>query len=722
MRKKLFLLILTIIWIPFAFGEDYYPLREGNKWLYVLSNNIQMVVQVTGFTEIDGVRCAIVESLTETEAGKEISREYMAVDTEGMKVYISQVQDQEVVYDPPLTRIKLPLKKNEIWTSSIEQAGMDFVTTFETLGTKEIKTNMGTFNCIAIASRANTVDQESMISISYYSDGIGLVRQEMKIGDQTIVAALVSANVKPTEKIEAPKPSKIECPHCGEMISSSVKYCPECGKKVIIKSSEDAQTKDLVDPNEEAIFELYQSSLRKLMFYKPKNWNVSEIQYDNGVNVTSIVRPDESALVVFLSYPETMEDVNDSVSFAESCISLFQNNIPDLQGNNIKSSPAKDLTTVDISFTEGDAKGVGHAYFYYTDYVGTGFLLLARDDMWEQIKPVLLNITSNMAFSTQDIELLMSMGKALASKTVTTEKEDIINPASIIQKAGPNVPESIQLITSGLEDESISLEIPEGWNLEGENFQFMLTDDKILKNTGMISKTQTVIPTQVIIPGTISTTYQSPPEILNLVFNYEDIGQGMEIISEIPGEQVNIELAKEIKNMNKLRYHVDSRLIYAKLQNFVTEKTFMGIFSVQCISKPMSSLWRFSIDGCWAQEEEFDELLSLFIQVNKSIQVNKQPAQSDKEKQINILQQLNRDYLNSVANSDRIFDEYIKSNEKAIQKTVYTNWMWSQTTLGQGIWIAQNEGAQVQESNSWGIEEPSGNDEEISYNKIILNK
>ncbi|MBN2589735.1 MAG: zinc ribbon domain-containing protein [Sedimentisphaerales bacterium] len=721
MRRIYIALIISLFWISFASSQDYFPLREGNRWAYVMSNNVQLTVQVTGFTEIDGVRCAIVESTTDSATGTVTSREYLAVDTEGLKVYISHAQDQEVVYNPPLTRIKLPFVQEQIWTSTISQADTDLVTTFEALGKKQIQTNLGTFQCIVIGSRANLPGQTSMMSVSYYADGVGLVRQEMQIGNQSIIASLNSANVKPTEKIETPKPAEIRCPNCNAVNNSSAKFCSQCGTALNASTSENVQEGIIVDVNEEATFDLYKSSLRKLMFYKPRNWNVAELQYDNGVNVTSIVRPDETALVVFLSFPEG-EDVNDSVSLSETCIDLFRNNIPDLEGDNIKTSPDKDLTTMDISFTEGDAKGIGHAYFFYTDRIGTAYLLLARDDIWEQIRPTLLNIVSNIAYSTQDVELVMNIGITLASENLIAEQEQIPNPAFIIQKAGKILPEEIEFVSSGLTDESITLEIPQGWHLEGRSLQFsprerelyfLLTDDEILKNCGMISKSQMIVPTQVTTSGVINSTYQSPPEILSFVFNYEDIGTDMEILGEIPCEQLNTVFAKEAENMSKLRYQVDSRLIYAKYQNIVTEKIFLGIFSVQCITMPMSSEWEFSIDGCWAPENEFGEFLPLFLKISKTIQITKQPAQNDKEKEIQILQQLNRNFLNSIADYPQTFTEYIKIN----QNRNYTSWMRSQTTLGQGTWIAQNEGAEVYQTNSWGIENKLDDTDNLPYNK-----
>ena len=42
--------------------------------------------------------------------------------------------------------------------------------------------------------------------------------------------------------------------------------------------------------------------------------------------------------------------------------------------------------------------------------------------------------------------------------------------------------------------------------------------------------------------------------------------------------------------------------------------------------------------------------------------------------------------------------------------------MQSQTTLGQGTWVAENEGAQVYTTDSWGIEGPEGRIDSPAYN------
>ena len=89
------------------------PLREGNQWTFAMSNGVQTTTKVTGFADVGAVRCAILE----TTLSGQTSREYVAVDAEGVKTYMGQAQGQEFRYDPPLLRIKLPYKEGDTWTA-----------------------------------------------------------------------------------------------------------------------------------------------------------------------------------------------------------------------------------------------------------------------------------------------------------------------------------------------------------------------------------------------------------------------------------------------------------------------------------------------------------------------------------------------------------------------------------------------------------------------------
>ena len=82
MRTKYAILIISLSLVTIASAQDYFPLREGNQWIYAVSNGAQVTTTVAGFTEINGVKCAIVESAAQND--------YMTVDTEGVKVYMTE--------------------------------------------------------------------------------------------------------------------------------------------------------------------------------------------------------------------------------------------------------------------------------------------------------------------------------------------------------------------------------------------------------------------------------------------------------------------------------------------------------------------------------------------------------------------------------------------------------------------------------------------------------
>jgi hypothetical protein len=88
----------------------------------------------------------------------------------------------------------------------------------------------------------------------------------------------------------------------------------------------------------------------------------------------------------------------------------------------------------------------------------------------------------------------------------------------------------------------------------------------------------------------------------------------------------------------------------------------------------------------------------------------------ENQNQFEILQGLNRNILCSIADSNQVFEDYIKSGQIDMRISDYTSWILDQTTLGQGIWIAQNEGAKVYKSNSWGINGSQSNNGSAQYN------
>ncbi|MBP8911067.1 MAG: hypothetical protein KBI32_06160, partial [Phycisphaerae bacterium] len=140
--------ILSILCISIVSAADYLPLQEGNQWIYQMSSGVQVTTKVAGFENVGPVRCAVVETIM----GWQTSREYMAVDEQGVKSYLSQAQGQEIRYDPPVMRIKLPYRPGDTWQSTINQFGMSMTTNFQSVGAERVQTPAGAFDCVKVQS------------------------------------------------------------------------------------------------------------------------------------------------------------------------------------------------------------------------------------------------------------------------------------------------------------------------------------------------------------------------------------------------------------------------------------------------------------------------------------------------------------------------------------------------------------------------------------------
>jgi hypothetical protein len=135
-----------------------------------------------------------------------------------------------------------------------------------------------------------------------------------------------------------------------------------------------------------------------------------------------------------------------------------------------------------------------------------------------------------------------------------------------------------------------------------------------------------------------------------------------------------------------------------------------------CSIKSTSPVWQVSLQGSWAPDQEYEEWLPLFLRIDKTVQVNQQWMGQELQNQAVRQQQLSRHLQKSIAESSRAFDDYMNTVRDGQRSRDYTSRMWSQTTLGQGAWVAQSEGAKVYQTDSWGLEGPEGRIDSRAYN------
>jgi len=187
--------ILSLVACPSGIAAEYLPLKEGNRWTYKMTNGMEMIVKVTGFAEIKGIRCASLE----TSAGGQTSQEYIAADAEGVRVYKLKAGGQEIMYDPPILRIKLPFKTGDAWSSTVTQGGMTLQSNYRSLGIEKVATEAGSFDCIKIETvTMGPSGSGQIVTTGWYASGMGLVQMHMQTGGEEMIFRLTETNVRPS--------------------------------------------------------------------------------------------------------------------------------------------------------------------------------------------------------------------------------------------------------------------------------------------------------------------------------------------------------------------------------------------------------------------------------------------------------------------------------------------------------------------------------------------
>ncbi len=740
----------VVVWIvvtSVVTAADYLPLQEGNQWTYTMSNGMPMTSKVVGFADVGAVRCGIIE----TTMGGQTSREYLAADAEGLKTYMNQAQGQEFRHDPPILRVKLPYREDDTWTATANQFGMSVTTSFQSAGRERIETPAGAFDCIKVRSTmAAMPGQPPVVSTLYYADGVGPVHQVMQAGGQELSATLAATNVQPSQEPQtAPKPQvagKIRCPKCGALAEAGAKFCPQCGVELTHPAAPTTCPKcnaklpagakfcpacgekiaapaAAAEPNQPPVppaagqpaLEKYQSADGKVLLYRPPDWKVTEgDMFGPGTYGVCLLEPQEDAIALFITFPVSAE-IKDSVALAARCIAALQQEFPNLRANQMSSTPDRGRTVANVTLTVDGDVGMGHAYFFCTQSVGTVYLLLAKAEKWEELRPTLTTIAANLAYAPQGATTVIQQSRQLAEQTPVATGATL-SPAAMIQQAAQQPGRQVPLQPAALPDQSVAMQIPQGWNLEGQKAQFICVNNPQTRTHGMAFVMHTILPTQFAVPGAINAPYQPPARALSLVLESGQTSRDVQVLSECPAEQVSPEVAQAAQQMRAQGLQVDARLIHARFRNVPTGATLRGLFAVQCTSTSMSPVWSVSVAGSWAPDNEYEEWLPLYVRLEKTAQLNQQWMGQEMQGRAVRQQQLNRNLQRSIAESNQAFDDYLGSVQNTSRSRDYTSQMWSQTTLGQGTWVAENEGARVYQTDSWGIEGSEGRIDSPAYN------
>jgi hypothetical protein len=337
--------------------------------------------------------------------------------------------------------------------------------------------------------------------------------------------------------------------------------------------------------------------------------------------------------------------------------------------------------------------------------------------MWDKLRPTLTTVAANLAYTPQGVAWVQEQGNRLAEQqTADGNQAPTLSPVTMLQRAAQQPGKQVTLKTATLPDQSMSIDIPQGWTLKGQRLQYSAISGEQTQSHGMCSVFHTIMPTNFAVQGIINERYQVPPQALETALWFAKLGKDVQVLAETPTETAVPELAQVIQQQRAQGFQVDSRLMHVRFKNVPTGTTTRGIFVVQCSIKPSSPIWQLSVNGNWAPDNEYEQWLPVFVRMGKTAKTNQQWLQAEMRNQAATQQRLNQNLQNSITESNHAFDRYMDSVRDAGRSRDYTSHMWSQTTLGQGSWVAESEGAKVYQTDSWGIEGPEGRIDSPAYN------
>ena len=164
---------------------DFYPLAKGNKWEYRVDMNgkkFEATTEVVEFEHKDGKSTATVESRT----GSLVTKATLSADAKG----VSGTALHGVAAGIPVTLIKYPTKA-ETWTEKVKVAGTEVSLTWTLKEAVEVTVPAGKFKAIPV-EQVGEVGGEKSTVVTWYADGVGIVKQTAKVGPLEVTIELTT--------------------------------------------------------------------------------------------------------------------------------------------------------------------------------------------------------------------------------------------------------------------------------------------------------------------------------------------------------------------------------------------------------------------------------------------------------------------------------------------------------------------------------------------------
>jgi hypothetical protein len=647
------MLTLALLLAATVQDADYFPLKPGNEWSYTLSTGQSMTIRVTGTAKVKGVECAVLES----EMGPQKAREWIAVTPEGVKSFKVENAAGAMEYEQPVLRAKFPLAKGDTWKVTLQEGPALNTYQYACEGIESVTVAGAAVEAMKFTATLQT--PQGVVKMSaWYARGTGLVRQAYSLGAQAMTAELAKTNVK-----------------------AAAAGAPDTVR--------------------------YESKDGKVLLYHPKGWKVADgAMFGEGTYGVTIDAPDENAGVLFITF--TLNDsIKDSVTLANLVLGNLAKTYPTLKVSDMTSTQDRARTTAAVTFTQGEKKAAGHLYFFHTKRAGTVYALMAREDLLASMRPTLTSIVANLAYAPEGVARVLQQGQQQAAQAPRPADGKVLHPAVLLKEALARGGKQLELAPVVAQDGSFSMAVPKGWTFQGAGLGWVTNSDARAL-AGACSVWHTVYTPGSGLAQFAQNAMQSPllppPQAMAFITRAQNTAKNLRVLSACPETDLYPNANDAWAQARAQGSHVDNRVLLVEFENVQTGQTGRGIFTVTCISYPMGVSWACAIAGSWAPAGEFEDLVPTLAAIHASPKQNEQWVQGKFSAQAAESKRLNNNLMTSIKDLGKSYDRYNQSWWDKQKSQDYTSWAYSQTTLGQGSWVSEREGAEVVRSGSWGLE------------------
>lgn len=184
-------------------GEDYYPLRVGNTWTYIVEKGEEVKeerIVVSKRVKVGKVNCYLRENTDKERT----SKMFCSKDKGG--VYLRRMIGKAPIFgkwelepNPPMIMLKYPLEvgKEWVWKGKIEMLKVPKLMemTCKVLKKEKIKVPAGEFVCFKVQTERTGMGK-GIIDYHWYAKGVGLIKSESETKKGRVIRVLKSYKLK----------------------------------------------------------------------------------------------------------------------------------------------------------------------------------------------------------------------------------------------------------------------------------------------------------------------------------------------------------------------------------------------------------------------------------------------------------------------------------------------------------------------------------------------